>query len=101
MRNGIHYRKWIRILHTANPNDSLQLQRILSRLNGKSVDELRINIHHFALAMHRMYKIFSEDIHHHLIIPINFIDLNRIPDYIKILPRELQDAIQLFHDTSY
>lgn len=99
LRNGMHYRRWIRILHAGNPNDSLQLQKILSRLNGHSFDESRNNIHHFALAMHRIYKFFSENIHRQLISPVNFIDFNDIPHYITLLPVELQDAVRLFHDT--
>jgi len=97
LRFGLHYRRWIRILHVGNPNDSLQLQNILSQLNGNGVENLRNNIHRFAVTMHRIYKIFSNEIHADLVVQPNFINAADIDKYISLLPLEMRSTIHMFH----
>lgn len=97
LRHGIHYRRWIRTLHIGNTSDSLQLHNILCQLNGSGYVQLRNNIHRFSIAMQRMYKIFSENIHNHLLSPTNFVNPNDISKYISLLPSEMQDSIRIFY----
>ena len=94
---GIHYRKWVRILHVGNPHDSAQLESILSQLNGDGVENLRNNIHRFAIVMQRIYKLFSNEIHADSITQPLFINPANIDSYLLLLPSEMRGAMRLFH----
>ena len=97
LRFGVHYRRWIRTLHAGNPNDSTQLEYILSRLSGGSYAQFRINCHRFGMTMQRIYKILSNEMHAELLSQPSFINPAHIDQYISILPAEMRNAVHVFY----
>lgn len=84
------------ILHTGNPNDSIQLQNLISRLNGRGAIEYLNNCHNFVLVMHRVYKILFNELRGELLTPVILFDPQNIDQYVTLLLMEMRNAVGEF-----
>lgn len=94
LRKGVHFRRWIYVLHFGNTKDNEQLLRLRQELQ---FDRKKYNF--FADQMQCLFNLFNEDILKSCSIDSEPFDNTCIPEFLKLFNTDMRLALQMFLNT--